>query len=103
MPSSTTFSTSHFCRSPLGSATPKVTAIGDFPVDLLAAANCQFYAVAADLLDQGVELPARTVKKRDARPRPGTHHVQQMMGLRANQDDAVGHDRRLNEVAIGHG
>ena len=72
-------------------------------VDFLAAGNCQFDLAATCPLDDGIELPARTVKERNASSHLAPHHVQKMMGLGAGEDGAVGRDRRFNKIAIGHG
>ena len=39
-------------------------------VNFLAAGNCQFDFAATGPLDDGIELPARAIKERDAGPRP---------------------------------
>ena len=82
-PSSTAFSTSHFCRSPLGRATPRISMRGSSR-STWCGQGCQLDLRLADALDLGRKLAAAAVEQRDAAPAP-PHHMDQMMGLRPGQ------------------
>ena len=102
-PNSTAFSTSHFCRSPLGRATPSTSGQRQLAIDLVAGEDGQLDFRPPEPLDAGGELAAAAVEQRDLGRRLQPHDVEQMMGFRPAEHGPAAADGRFDEIALGHG
>ena len=104
-PSSVSFSTSHFWRSPLGSddadhELERQLAVDFAPFDDSQLRRRRGRSFRRSRASNSAPLPSKSVTRS---PDRGPHHVQQVMRLRAVERDALGGDRLRGKEAVGHG
>ena len=93
-PSSVSFSTSHFWRSPFGSATPDYELERQLAIHVAAFDDSHHGIRARNALHDARELGAGVVEERHFCADGGAHHVQQVVRFGAIERDSVGGDRR---------
>ncbi len=74
-----------------------------FSIDVLAGNDRQFHLCPSHPLDNSRELITAAVEQRDPRAGGRPHDVDQMMRLRRRERHAIGRNRFLDKVTIGHG